>query len=177
MEHKIIIAGFGGQGILSAGKMLAYAGMLENKGVSWLPSYGPEMRGGTANCNVIITDEQVGSPIVNEATALIAMNTPSLDKYESWVQPGGVIIVDSSLVNRSVKRDDVTVYYVPATEMAEQAGNSTFANICLLGKLIGHTGLIKPESFETSLYHTLREKYHYMIPAEMKILRDGMEYK
>ncbi len=177
MEHKIIIAGFGGQGILSAGKMLAYAGMLENKSVSWLPSYGPEMRGGTANCNVIITDEQVGSPIVNDATVLIAMNTPSLDKYESWVQPGGAIIVDSSLVNRQIKREDVTVYYIPATELAEQAGNSTFANIYLLGKLIGHTNLIKPESFEASLYQTLREKYHHMIPAEMKILRDGMEYK
>ena len=177
MEHKIIIAGFGGQGILSAGKMLAYAGMLENKSVSWLPSYGPEMRGGTANCNVIITDEQVGSPIVNDATVLIAMNTPSLEKYEKCVQPGGAIILDSSLVNKEVTRKDVTVYCIPATELASQAGNNAFANIYLLGKLIAHTQVIEPESFELSLTHTLKEKYHHMIPEEMKILREGMEYK
>lgn len=176
MEQKIIIAGFGGQGILSAGRLLAYAGMLEDKSVSWLPSYGPEMRGGTANCNIIITDEQVGSPIVNDATVLIAMNTPSLDKYEKWVQPGGAIIVDSSLVNREITRKDVTVYAIPATELASQAGNTTYANIYLLGKLIAHTGVVKPESFELALKHVLKEKYHHMIPEEMNVLKEGMEY-
>ncbi|MGI6561771.1 MAG: 2-oxoacid:acceptor oxidoreductase family protein [Clostridia bacterium] len=176
MEQKIIIAGFGGQGILSAGRFLAYAGMLEDKNVSWLPSYGPEMRGGTANCCIIISDEQVGSPIVNDPTALIAMNTPSLDKFEKIVRPGGVIIVDSSLVGRQVNREDVVTYAIPATELASEAGNATFANIFLLGKLIAHTNIIKPESFELSLKHGLREKYHHLIPEEMKVLRRGMEY-
>ncbi len=175
-EQQIIIAGFGGQGILSAGRLLAYAGMLENKSVSWLPSYGPEMRGGTANCNIIITDGQVGSPIVNSASALIAMNTPSLEKFEKFVRSNGVIIVDSSLVSKQIKRDDVAVYRIPATEMAMEAGNTTFANIYLLGKLIAHTGIIEPESIEAALKNVLKEKYHNLIPKEMEILKTGMQY-
>lgn len=176
MEQQIIIAGFGGQGILSAGKLLAYAGMLENKSVSWLPSYGPEMRGGTANCNVIITDEQVGSPIVNNATVLIAMNTPSLEKFENNVQPGGCIIVDSSLVSKEPSRTDINYYAIPATQLANEVGNATYANIYLLGKMIAHTHVVEPESFETALRQVLKEKYHKLIPEEMKVLKAGMEY-
>lgn len=110
---EILIAGFGGQGILFAGKFLAYKGLIENKNVSWLPSYGPEMRGGTASCNVIVSDEPVGSPIVSSPDVLIAMNLPSLDKYENSVKSGGVIFADSSLIERKVARKDVTVYYIP----------------------------------------------------------------
>jgi 2-oxoglutarate ferredoxin oxidoreductase subunit gamma len=175
-QQEIIIAGFGGQGILSAGRLLAYAGMLENKFVSWLPSYGPEMRGGTANCNVIISDEPVGSPILNEATSLIVMNGPSLDKFESMVVEGGLIITDSSLVERAPQREDVEVFRIPATQMASDMGNSTYANIILLGKLLAKTGIISKENFEAALKNTLPKKYHHMIPEEMKAFEIGMEY-
>ena len=139
MKKEILIAGFGGQGVLFAGKLLAHIGLHENKQLSWLPSYGPEMRGGTANCSVIISDEPVGSPIVTKPDILIAMNLPSLDKYENDVVPGGVIIVDSSLVTRKVNRDDVTVFYIPATSMANEINAPTLANMIIIGKLIKET--------------------------------------
>ena len=119
MNMQILIAGFGGQGVLFAGKFLATKGLIEGKNVSWLPSYGPEMRGGTANCSVIISDDPVGSPIVNEPNCLVAMNLPSLRRYENSVVPGGMILVDSTLINEKVERDDVSVFYVPATKMAK----------------------------------------------------------
>ena len=128
---QILIAGFGGQGILFAGKFLAYKGLLEDLQVSWLPSYGPEMRGGTANCNVILSEEPVGSPIVTSPDVLIAMNLPSLQKYVDAVVPGGQIYVDSTLIAEKVERTDVEVYYIPATAMANEAGVPTLANIDL----------------------------------------------
>ncbi|HOQ37692.1 MAG TPA: 2-oxoacid:acceptor oxidoreductase family protein [Acetivibrio sp.] len=175
-DQQIIISGFGGQGILSAGRILAYAGMLEKKNVSWLPSYGPEMRGGTANCHVIISDEAVGSPILNSATSLIVMNGPSLDKFEGIVESGGIIIKDSSLVERDPNRKDVQVYGIPATKVAFEMGNPTFANIILLGKLIEVTKIISKEAFEEALKKTLPAKKHHMIPDEMKALEYGMHY-
>ncbi len=175
-EQQIILSGFGGQGILSAGRILAYAGMLENKNVSWLPSYGPEMRGGTANCSVIISENAVGSPILNSATSLIVMNTPSLDKFEDLVEEGGIIIKDSSLVAREPNREDVTVYGIPATKTALDMGNAAFANIVLLGKLIAATNLVSKENFKEALKKTLPAKKHFMIPDEMKALEFGMEF-
>lgn len=174
-QHEIIIAGFGGQGIQSAGMLLAYAGMLENKYVSWLPSYGPEMRGGTSNCHVIISDEPVGSPILNSATALLVMNGPSLEKFEDTVVPGGLIIIDSSLVGKCSARTDVETFEVPATKIASDMGNLTYANIIVLGKLLEKTGVVSKESFEKALKKVLPEKKHYMIPEEMKALEVGME--
>jgi 2-oxoglutarate ferredoxin oxidoreductase subunit gamma len=174
--QEIIIAGFGGQGILSAGRILAYAGLLENKSVSWLPSYGPEMRGGTANCNVIISDELVGSPILNSATSLIVMNTPSLEKFENVVDSGGIIIIDNSLIDIKPKRTDVDIYEIPATKMASDMGNLTYANIILLGKLIAKTGIISKENFEAALKKVLPKKHHYLIPEEIKALEKGMKY-
>ncbi|AUS96604.1 2-oxoacid:ferredoxin oxidoreductase subunit gamma [Clostridium thermosuccinogenes] len=177
MAHQeIIIAGFGGQGILSAGRLLAYAGMLENKNVSWLPSYGPEMRGGTANCNVIISDDTIGSPILNSATVLVAMNGPSLDKFEGIVEEGGIIITDSSLVPRRPSKEGVDVYEIPATQMATDMGNHTYACIILLGKLVEKTGIISKENFEQALKKVLPQKKHYMIPEEMKAFEMGMKY-
>lgn len=175
-QQEIVIAGFGGQGILSAGRLLAYAGMLENKNVSWLPSYGPEMRGGTANCNVIISDEPVGSPILNRATTLIVMNGPSLEKFENMVETGGMIIIDSSLVEKSPSRTDVEIYKIPATQLASDMGNLTYANIIMLGKLIGRSGIVSKENFEEALKKVLPEKKHYLIPEEMKALQTGMDY-
>lgn len=175
-QQEIIISGFGGQGILSAGRLLAYAGMLEGKNVSWLPSYGPEMRGGTANCHVIISDDPVGSPILNSATTLMVMNGPSLDKFESIVVPGGIIITDSSLVNKSPKRSDVKAYEIPATQMASDMGNLTYANIIMLGKFLEATGIISKENFEKALRKVLPQKYHHMIPEEMEALEAGMKF-
>ncbi len=174
--HEIIIAGFGGQGILSAGRLLAYAGMLDNMEVSFLPSYGPEMRGGTANCMVEISEEPIASPVLNSCSALIVMNNPSLEKFESWLKPGGFLIVDSSLVQKKVKRTDIKLVEVPATQLANDAGNKTYSNIILLGKLIKETGCITVESFEKALYSVLSAKKHYMIPEEMDILKVGMDY-
>ena len=133
---QILIAGFGGQGILFSGKFLAYQGLTEELQVSWLPSYGPEMRGGTANCNVILSDDPVGSPIITAPDVLIAMNLPSLQKYVNSVVAGGQIYVDSSLIDVKVERDDVQVFYIPATQMAKDAGISTLANMIIIGHLL-----------------------------------------
>lgn len=175
-QHDIIFSGFGGQGIQSAGKLIAYAGLLENKYVSFLPSYGPEMRGGTSNCHVIVSDEPVGSPILNSATALLAMNRPSLDKFENYLVPGGIILVDSSLVNRSPVRTDVKVFEIPATQIASDMGNLTYANIIMLGKLLAETGVVSSEYFEKGLKKILPEKKHNLIPEEMKALEIGIKY-
>ena len=138
---QIIFAGFGGQGILFSGKFLAYNGLIAEKNVSWLPSYGPEMRGGTANCSVIISDTPVGSPIVSNADMLVVMNNPSLEKFEASVVPGGKIFVDSALVDMKVTRTDVEVFYIPATKMAAEEGLDTLANMILVGKLLKESGL------------------------------------
>ena len=135
-DFQIVIAGFGGQGLLFSGKVLAYAGLLEGRELSWLPSYGPEMRGGTANCNVILSDTPVGSPIVQHPNVLMVMNNPSLDKYEDTVAPGGKIFVDSTLIGRKVRRTDVEAYYIPATGLAGEMGVPTLANMLLLGALV-----------------------------------------
>lgn len=176
VQNDIIFSGFGGQGIQAAGKLIAYAGLLENKFVSFLPSYGPEMRGGTSNCHVIVSDEPVGSPILNSATALLAMNRPSLDKFENYLVPGGIILVDSSLVNRSPLRTDVKVFEIPATKIASEMGNLAYANIIMLGKLLAETGVVSSEYFEKGLKKVLPEKKHYLIPEEMKALGIGMNY-
>lgn len=140
--HDIIFAGFGGQGILSMGKFLAYAGMDADLNVSWLPSYGPEMRGGTANCSVIISDEPVGSPIVSKASSVVVMNRPSLDKFEEKIKKGGLLIIDCDLINRDPERDDIEVIKIPAQSIAEELGNKKIANMVLLGALVAKTGVV-----------------------------------
>ncbi|MBO7408079.1 MAG: 2-oxoacid:acceptor oxidoreductase family protein, partial [Clostridia bacterium] len=164
------------QGILSMGRFIAHAGLHEGKHVSWLPSYGPEMRGGTANCNVIVSDEEVGSPIISAATALVVMNQPSLEKFESYVEPGGVIVLDSDLVPVRPAREDVRVFALPATKMAYEMGNATFAGVILLGKLLAETGVVRFDSFEAALRGILKPKKHYLIPQEMEALKAGAEY-
>ncbi len=175
-QLELIIAGFGGQGILSAGRLIAYAGMLEGKYVSWLPSYGPEMRGGTANCAVVISDEPVGSPILDTVNCLVVMNGPSLEKFEKIVEPDGIIISDSSLVEAKPKRTDIEFAGVPATQIASDMGNLTYANIIILGKLLAKTGIVSKESFEAALKKVLPAKKHYMIPEEMKALDMGYDF-
>ena len=154
---NILFAGFGGQGILFAGKFVAYKGLLEGKHISWLPSYGPEMRGGTANCSVIVSEDPIGSPIVSKPDVLVAMNLPSLDKYENEVVPGGKIFVDSTLIERKVNRTDVDVYYIPATGLASEKGINTLANMIITGKLLKEVEeLMKQFNFNPTLYNLLK---------------------
>ena len=176
MNKEILIAGFGGQGILFSGKFLAYEGLIDGKEVSWLPSYGPEMRGGTANCSVILSDEPVGSPIVSNPDILVAMNLPSLDKYEDAVVPGGMIFVDSTLIERKVKRDDVKVFYIPATQLAQQMQAPTLANMIITGKLIAESGMIKTESIEQTLGKIVSAKRANLLEVNLKAIKCGMEY-
>lgn len=158
-SQQIIFAGFGGQGILSMGKFLAYAGMDANLNVSWLPSYGPEMRGGTANCSVILTDEAIGSPIVTKADTIVVMNRPSLEKFEDIVEPNGVIIMDSDLVDIAPKRKDVKVISIPAQTIAEEIGSKKIANMILLGALVKETGIVSIEALLDSLKAHGKEKF------------------
>ncbi|NLL94515.1 MAG: 2-oxoacid:ferredoxin oxidoreductase subunit gamma, partial [Thermoplasmatales archaeon] len=139
-KTDILLAGFGGQGVLFAGKVIAYAGLMEGKEISWLPSYGPEMRGGTANCSVCISDRPIGSPLVVNPDVLVAMNLPSLEKFEKDVVPGGLIIVDSSLIDKKVARDDVRVVYLPASKLAEENGLRGAANMVIVGRLFKEIG-------------------------------------
>ncbi len=145
MIHEVIMAGFGGQGVMLIGQLMTYGGMLANKHVSWIPSYGPEMRGGTANCSVIVSDEEIGSPLVTEPTAVVAMNIPSLDKFEPTLVPGGIVIINSSLIERKANRDDIVAFYVPANEIADGLGNVKVANMVLLGALLAATGAVESE--------------------------------
>ena len=173
---NILIAGFGGQGVLFAGKFLAYAALLEEKQLSWLPSYGPEMRGGTANCSVIISDEGIGSPIVNKPDILVAMNLPSLDKYETEAVPGAVILVDSSLIQRKVARQDVKAYYIPATKMASDAGIPSLANMILMGYLIAKTGAIPFEIIVQALKKVVSAKHQDKLEVNRKAIELGYHY-
>ena len=175
-NFEIVIAGFGGQGLLFSGKVLAYAGLLENRELSWLPSYGPEMRGGTANCNVILSDTPVGSPIVEHPNVLMVMNEPSLDKYENDVVPGGKIFVDSTMIPRKVKRTDVEVYYIPATQMATDMGYATMANMILLGALISKTGCIEESGLEAALHKTIPARKADLFDLNVKCLKAGKDY-
>ena len=174
---QILIAGFGGQGILFAGKFLAYKGLLEDLQVSWLPSYGPEMRGGTANCNVILSEEPVGSPIVTSPDVLIAMNLPSLQKYVDAVVPGGQIYVDSTLIAEKVERTDVEVYYFPATAMANEAGVPTLANMVMMGHVLQHNPELTFEGTEVTVQKLVPPKKAELVGLNMKALEAGRDYQ
>ena len=174
---QILIAGFGGQGILFAGKFLAYKGLLEGKQVSWLPSYGPEMRGGTANCNVILSETPVGSPIITAPDVLIAMNLPSLQKYVDTVVPGGQIYVDSSLIDAKVERTDVQVFYIPATQMAKDEDLGNLANMIVVGQLLENNPELSFEGTTEVVEKLVPPKKAALIELNMKALNLGKEYK
>lgn len=176
MLQEIIIAGFGGQGVMSTGQLLAYAGLVEDKHVSWIPSYGPEMRGGTANCSVTISDLPVSSPIITEPDTLIVLNRPSLEKFEKDVKPGGLILLNSSLIDVEPKRQDVKVLKVPINELAnEKLGNSRVANMIILGAFIELTGAVSIESVVGALRKVLPEYRHNLIPLNRQALELGVE--
>ena len=174
---KYLFSGFGGQGILFSGKFLAYKGLTEDKNVSWLPSYGPEMRGGTASCSVIISDGSVGSPIIDKPDVLVAMNLPSLDKFESTVIAGGTIILDSSLIDRKVARDDVNVVYVPATRLASENAMPTLANMIIVGKLLEIEGNYDEQIIDATLKKVISAKRADMLEVNKKAMQIGAEYK
>jgi len=174
-EMRIVFAGFGGQGLLFAGKVVAYAGLIDDHEVSWLPSYGPEMRGGTANCSVTLSDEPIGSPLIMDPNILIAMNNPSLIKFESEVTPGGKIFIDTTLINRAPERDDVEVFEVDATNMAEEAGLKGLANIVLVGKMLKETQFCTFETIEAAIRKTVPARKAALIDKNLEALKLGME--
>ncbi len=174
---QILIAGFGGQGILFSGKFLAYKGLLDGIQVSWLPSYGPEMRGGTANCNVILSDTPVGSPIITTPDVLIAMNLPSLQKYVNAVAPGGQIYVDSSLIDAKVERTDVEVFYIPATQMAKDEGIGTLANMIIVGHLLENNPELSFDGIDDVVEKLVPPKKAALKDLNMKALALGRDYK
>jgi len=177
MQQEVIIAGFGGQGVLFTGQLLAYTAMDEGKEVTWIPSYGPEMRGGTANCTVVVADEEIGSPFVKNPTAVIAMNLPSLDKYEDLVAEGGVLVVNASMVNREVKREDIIVVSVPANDIALEMGSERSMNMIMLGALLANLDLLSLDAVEKALEAHLPKRHHKFLPANKVALRKGAEYK
>ena len=174
---QILIAGFGGQGVLFAGKFLAYKGLMEDLQLSWLPSYGPEMRGGTANCNVILSDEPVGSPIITAPDVLVAMNLPSLEKYVNDVVPGGQIYVDSTLINAKVERTDVEVFYIPATQMAKDNGISTLANMIIVGHMLEHHPELSFDGVEAVVSKLVPPTKTALVELNMTALNLGKTYQ
>lgn len=176
MTNQILLSGFGGQGILFAGKFLAYDGLIEEREISWLPSYGPEMRGGTCNCSVIFSDKKIGSPIVSNPDILIAMNLPSLDKFESAAVPGAKIFVDSSLIDRKVGRDDVEAYYIPATRIASDENLSGLANMIMIGHMIKKTGIMTFENVERAMKKLVPAKKQNLIELNIKAVELGYNY-
>jgi len=172
MEDKIIIAGFGGQGVLSLGQFIAYAAIHDGKEVTWLPSYGPEMRGGTSNCSVVVSDKPVASPVIASPDCLIAMNKPSLYKFQSKVKKGGKIIINSSLIEDKTDRTDVDAYYIPANEIAVEAGNVRTANIVVLGAYVKISKTFTPEVIKAVIEHQFAAKPK-VIPANIKAFELG----
>jgi 2-oxoglutarate ferredoxin oxidoreductase subunit gamma len=175
MQTEIVIAGFGGQGVLFAGQGLAYAAMDSGKEVTWIPSYGPEMRGGTANCTVIVADEEIGSPLVRHPQAVIAMNLPSLDKYEPLVAKEGTLIVNSSLIERSIQREDLKSVLIPANEIAESLGDKRLTNIVMVGALLATVPVLPLEAIEQALEDHLPERHKKLLPLNFQALRAGAD--
>ena len=175
MQTEIVIAGFGGQGVLFAGQVLAYAAMDSGKHVTWFPSYGPEMRGGTANCTVIVADDDIGSPAVRNPKAVVCLNLPSLDKYEPLVVKGGVLVLNTSLINRAVKRTDVKVVEASANEIAEELGDKRLVNAVMLGALVEATGVLPMEAVKKALQDHLPAKHQKLLPANFSALEKGAD--
>ncbi len=175
MTEEIIIAGFGGQGVLSMGKILAYSGVMENKEVSWMPSYGPEMRGGTANVIVIISDERISSPIVSVYDTAIILNQQSLDKFEKAVKPGGLLIYDPNGITRHPERKDINIYTIEAADEASRLGLSKVFNMVVLGGFLKLKPIVQPEYIHKGLEKSLPKRHHSLIPENEKAIEKGKE--
>lgn len=177
MHEEIIISGFGGQGVLFAGQLLAYAGLAEGKHVTWIPSYGPEMRGGTAHCTVIISDAEIGSPLVRDPTAALVLNPPSMTRYAPRVKPNGVLVRDSTLVTQSADRSDIREIALPAKDIAAELGFQQIANVVMLGALIGATKVVKLETVEKVLEEHIGARHREALEPNKHALRRGADYK
>ena len=175
MTHELIIAGFGGQGVLSMGKILAYSGLMEGKEVSWMPSYGPEQRGGTANVTVILSDDRVSSPVLNEFDIAIVLNQPSMEKFESKIKTGGILIYDGYGINDVSKRKDIQIYQVDAMDAATEMKNEKAFNMLILGGLLKIVPMVTLESVLTGLKKSLPERHHHLIPMNEAAIKKGME--
>ncbi len=176
MQTEIIFAGFGGQGVLFAGQVLAFAAMDAGHDVTWMPSYGPEMRGGTANCTVVIADEEIGSPTIKHPRAAVVMNLPSLDKFEPLVAPGGVLIVNSSLVNRDPTRTDITWLMIPAQEIAESIGPRRLLNVVMLGALLDKLPILPLDAIKAALSAHLPERHKHLLPSNLSAIEQGAAF-
>ncbi|GHU55904.1 2-oxoglutarate ferredoxin oxidoreductase subunit gamma [Clostridia bacterium] len=176
-ESNILLAGFGGQGILFAGKFIVYTGLIADKHVSWLPSYGPEMRGGTANCSVIVSDAEIGSPIVTNPDILIVMNRPSLDRYEKDCKSNGFAFVNSTLIDKKVERRDVRPRYIPATELADEHGIPKLANMVMVGYVIKQTGICTQKDIFAAMKKTVPERKTELFDGNMRAVQIGYSYE
>ena len=174
MKKEIIISGFGGQGVLSMGKILAYSGLLEDKEVTWMPAYGPEQRGGTANVTVIISDERISSPILSKFDIAIVLNQPSMDKFISKVKPGGILIYDGFGIINTPTRKDITVYRIDAMDKAAEMKNAKVFNMIVLGGLLKVCKIVSTDGLNKALYKTLPERHHKLIPLNMQAVEEGM---
>ena len=177
MQTDILISGFGGQGVLFAGQLLAYAGMDQKMEVTWFPSYGPEMRGGTANCTVILSNEEIGSPMVRSPQAVITMNLPSLEKYENQVKTGGLLILNSSIIDSEVTRKDIRVVRVPGNEIAEKIGDKRMINMVMLGALIINQPVFPLEALQKALEEHLPARHHHLLPSNFEALNAGAKFQ
>ena len=175
MQKEIIIAGFGGQGVLFGGQVLAYAAMDSGKEVTWIPSYGPEMRGGTANCTVVIADDEIGSPLVKNPPLAVALNLPSFDKYEEVLAPGGTLIVNQSMVDRGAKRTDINVILVPCNKIAEEIGDKKLMNMVAMGALLTALPEVTVKDIEKALEGHLPARHKHLLPKNYEALRRGFE--
>jgi 2-oxoglutarate ferredoxin oxidoreductase subunit gamma len=176
MQTEIMIAGFGGQGVLFAGQVMAYAAMDNGREVTWIPSYGPEMRGGTANCTVIIADEDIGSPLVRHPRAAVVLNLPSLDKYEPTIASGGVLVANASLINRGPVRRDITNIFIPVNEIAEELGDKRLLNMVAMGALLAALPVLPLSAIEKALEDHLPARHKRLLPVNFKALRRGAEF-
>lgn len=175
MKTEIIIAGFGGQGVLSMGKILAYSGLLENKEVTWMPAYGPEQRGGTANVTVIVSDERISSPILSKYDVAIVLNQPSLDKFMPKLKSGGILIYDGFGIVNPPQRDDIRIYRVDAMDKAAEMKNAKVFNMIVLGALLKVCPIVSTDGLQKALYKTLPERHHGLIPLNMQAVEEGMK--
>ena len=175
MKHEIIIAGFGGQGVLSMGKILAYSGLMEDKEVTWMPAYGPEQRGGTANVTVIVSDERISSPVLSKYDVAIVLNQPSLDKFEPRVKPGGILIYDGNGNASPPSRTDIKVYRMDAMDKAAEMKNAKVFNMIVLGGLLKVCPVVSTEGLNKALFTTLPERYHNLIPLNMEAVEQGKQ--
>ena len=176
MHEEVIVSGFGGQGALFAGQLLTYTGMDEGFHVTWIPSYGPEMRGGTANCTVILSDDDIGSPIIRQPTICIVMNPPSMEKYEPLIKAGGLLVANSTLVRDRSSRDDIEAVYIPANELAAELGNVKMANVVLLGALLGMREILPVESVKRTMDEHIPERRKHIIEPNKRALDRGIAF-